>query len=97
MYWTSWLRDCVLPCFVCTVLIRSYIARFVTNYICNVFVFHSCQLLLFICMHRYVTQKTKTAREALANLDPLSVTTKATIYESAHILDKAMNLEKVPC
>jgi hypothetical protein len=48
-------------------------------------------------MHRYVTQKTKTAREALANLDPLSVTTKATIYESAHILDKAMNLEKVPC
>lgn len=41
--------------------------------------------------------KTKTAGEALANLDPLSVTTKATIYESAHILDKAMNLEKVPC
>jgi hypothetical protein len=50
-------------------------------------------------MHRYVTyvRKNKTAGQALANLDPLSVTTKASIYESAHILDKAMNLEKVPC
>jgi hypothetical protein len=61
--------------------------------------FHSCQFSLLIFMHRYVTyvRKNKTAGQALANLDPLSVTTKASIYESAHILDKAMNLEKVPC
>ena len=34
--------------------------------------------------------------ETLASLDPLSVTTKATIYDSAHVLEKAMLLEKVP-
>eukprot|EP00802_Teleaulax_amphioxeia_P015341 Tamp_15430.p1 GENE.Tamp_15430~~Tamp_15430.p1 ORF type:complete len:441 (+),score=97.24 Tamp_15430:33-1325(+) len=32
--------------------------------------------------------------ETLASLDPLSVTTKATIYDSAHVLEKAMLLEK---
>jgi len=83
----------VLGARLCACLFRVY----ETDQLCVLEIFGDvacCVCRAFACI-AFPFQNQNTG-ETLASLDPLSVTTKATIYDSAHVLEKAMLLEKVP-